>query len=123
LIVGASGMGETVHLLNLVLSAFGSEDAEVGGIFDGKASGAYAPVRDGIDWYVDDQESSEWWEILADRLEEEVQRLPERQARIKAGEHVRMRILIQDRKSTRLNSSHVKSSYAVFCLKIKNADS
>src|SRR5690606_39816339 len=24
-----------------------------------------------------------------------------------------------DRKSTRLNSSHVKSSYAVFCLKIK----
>src|SRR5207302_8807036 len=26
----------------------------------------------------------------------------------------------QDRKSTRLNSSHVKSSYAVFCLKQKN---
>src|SRR5690606_39750380 len=26
----------------------------------------------------------------------------------------------QDRKSTRLNSSHVKSSYAVFCLKKKN---
>src|SRR5690606_40812793 len=26
---------------------------------------------------------------------------------------------IQDRKSTRLNSSHVKSSYAVFCLKKK----
>src|SRR5690606_39678560 len=25
-----------------------------------------------------------------------------------------------DRKSTRLNSSHVKTSYAVFCLKIKN---
>src|SRR5690606_42078809 len=25
-----------------------------------------------------------------------------------------------DRKSTRLNSSHVKISYAVFCLKIKN---
>src|SRR5690606_39642309 len=25
-----------------------------------------------------------------------------------------------DRKSTRLNSSHVKSSYAVFCLKKKN---
>src|SRR5690606_40742684 len=24
---------------------------------------------------------------------------------------------VQDRKSTRLNSSHVKSSYAVFCLK------
>src|SRR5690606_18414241 len=26
----------------------------------------------------------------------------------------------KDRKSTRLNSSHVKISYAVFCLKIKN---
>ena len=26
----------------------------------------------------------------------------------------------QDRKSTRLNSSHVQISYAVFCLKIKN---
>src|SRR5574340_1624829 len=26
-----------------------------------------------------------------------------------------------DRKSTRLNSSHQKTSYAVFCLKIKNA--
>src|SRR5699024_11642437 len=29
------------------------------------------------------------------------------------------RILVQDRKSTRLNSSHVSISYAVFCLKIK----
>src|SRR5690606_6161487 len=28
----------------------------------------------------------------------------------------------QDRKSTRLNSSHVKSSYAVFCLKKKTND-
>src|SRR5690606_39826420 len=27
---------------------------------------------------------------------------------------------VQDRKSTRLNSSHVKISYAVFCLKKKN---
>src|SRR5690606_40993564 len=26
---------------------------------------------------------------------------------------------VQDRKSTRLNSSHVKISYAVFCLKLK----
>src|SRR5690606_41437414 len=29
------------------------------------------------------------------------------------------RSLLQDRKSTRLNSSHVKISYAVFCLKKK----
>src|SRR5690606_39459978 len=28
---------------------------------------------------------------------------------------------VQDRKSTRLNSSHVKISYAVFCLKKKNS--
>src|SRR5436309_9796180 len=31
------------------------------------------------------------------------------------------RPLPRDRKSTRLNSSHVKISYAVFCLKKKNA--
>src|SRR3989442_4992543 len=32
------------------------------------------------------------------------------------------RTLSQDRKSTRLNSSHVRISYAVFCLKKKNKD-
>src|SRR5690554_7293172 len=31
-------------------------------------------------------------------------------------------IVMQDRKSTRLNSSHVRSSYAVFCLKKKTRD-
>src|SRR5690606_40309699 len=31
----------------------------------------------------------------------------------------RLGAMIQDRKSTRLNSSHVKISYAVFCLKKK----
>src|SRR5690606_41708576 len=31
-----------------------------------------------------------------------------------------VRIVRRDRKSTRLNSSHVKTSYAVFCLKKKN---
>src|SRR5690606_41249939 len=30
---------------------------------------------------------------------------------------------LQDRKSTRLNSSHVKTSYAVFCLKKKTLNS
>src|SRR5690606_40233911 len=29
------------------------------------------------------------------------------------------RVILEDRKSTRLNSSHVKISYAVFCLKKK----
>src|SRR5690554_7689712 len=32
------------------------------------------------------------------------------------------RLEIQDRKSTRLNSSHVRISYAVFCLKKKSRD-
>src|SRR5690606_39825660 len=32
----------------------------------------------------------------------------------------RLRRNLEDRKSTRLNSSHVKNSYAVFCLKKKN---
>src|SRR5690606_39909419 len=32
-----------------------------------------------------------------------------------------VRILMQDRKSTRLNSSHVKISYAVFCVKIQKS--
>src|SRR6266496_836998 len=34
--------------------------------------------------------------------------------------HHRHFVLQQDRKSTRLNSSHVETSYAVFCLKKKN---
>src|SRR5215475_15209848 len=36
-----------------------------------------------------------------------------------AGRRPRGRSLPRDRKSTRLNSSHVKISYAVFCLKKK----
>src|SRR5438874_7269434 len=39
--------------------------------------------------------------------------------RIKPGDETR----ILDRKSTRLNSSHVESSYAVFCLKKKKPES
>src|SRR5690606_39801179 len=35
------------------------------------------------------------------------------------GEPVCRKVLPEDRKSTRLNSSHVKISYAVFCLKKK----
>src|SRR3984957_15275543 len=37
-----------------------------------------------------------------------------------AGERVAVSAAHLDRKSTRLNSSHVKISYAVFCLKKKN---
>src|SRR5436309_7963583 len=34
-------------------------------------------------------------------------------------QHIDFRLELLDRKSTRLNSSHVKISYAVFCLKKK----
>src|SRR5258708_23548157 len=34
--------------------------------------------------------------------------------------HVRLKMIVIDRKSTRLNSSHQIISYAVFCLKKKN---
>src|SRR5690606_41577652 len=37
----------------------------------------------------------------------------------RAHDHRRAAAELQDRKSTRLNSSHVKTSYAVFCLKKK----
>src|SRR5690606_39508199 len=37
-----------------------------------------------------------------------------------AVERARLNARLEDRKSTRLNSSHVKISYAVFCLKKKN---
>src|SRR5690606_40609408 len=37
-------------------------------------------------------------------------------------ERVWLQELLQDRKSTRLNSSHVKISYAVFCLKKKKKE-
>src|SRR3712207_8730067 len=36
--------------------------------------------------------------------------------------NVAVPVLLQDRKSTRLNSSHANISYAVFCLKKKKTD-
>src|SRR5690606_40069156 len=42
--------------------------------------------------------------------------------RARVGELPLPRHRLQDRKSTRLNSSHVKISYAVFCLKKKNSN-
>src|SRR5690606_41013681 len=39
---------------------------------------------------------------------------------LQGGDHEQIRTGGRDRKSTRLNSSHVKISYAVFCLKKKN---
>src|SRR5690606_41847418 len=46
-------------------------------------------------------------------------RLVEQQHRRVGQDRPRDRQPLQDRKSTRLNSSHVKISYAVFCLKKK----
>src|SRR5256885_4045675 len=40
-------------------------------------------------------------------------------ARLRCGGHLRRHVLLRDRKSTRLNSSHLVISYAVFCLKKK----
>src|SRR5436309_13756728 len=46
---------------------------------------------------------------------------PRRQSE-RAGGGSRLRRRLRDRKSTRLNSSHVKISYAVFCLKKKKSN-
>src|SRR5690606_40895873 len=48
-------------------------------------------------------------------------RSPVKGAKGAARRTMRRAALSRDRKSTRLNSSHVKISYAVFCLKKKNA--
>src|SRR5690625_1708633 len=40
---------------------------------------------------------------------------------VRVGTYANLRISTEDRKSTRLNSSHVAISYAVFCLKSKNS--
>src|SRR5690606_41423549 len=50
-------------------------------------------------------------------LERTVAHQLERELALADGPHA---VVDADRKSTRLNSSHVKSSYAVFCLKKKN---
>src|SRR5438874_8276608 len=48
-----------------------------------------------------------------------LQATKERRADRKQHQHPRYRRYLLDRKSTRLNSSHVEISYAVFCLKKK----
>src|SRR5690349_23730334 len=44
----------------------------------------------------------------------------DQQLLLKANDDLGLRVSNQDRKSTRLNSSHVEISYAVFCLKKNN---
>src|SRR5437773_8481144 len=43
-----------------------------------------------------------------------------RRRRLGGGVQLHRRLPVRDRKSTRLNSSHITISYAVFCLKKKN---
>src|SRR5690606_41934862 len=57
------------------------------------------------------------WERLAIARTRRLRRTRPRRQGVGTGEGVAL-----DRKSTRLNSSHVKISYAVFCLKKKNTN-
>src|SRR5688500_19360801 len=59
----------------------------------------------------------EWWDLLHYHLK--VEFLPETR-RLRGSNVVTFKTLKPDRKSTRLNSSHLVISYAVFCLKKKN---
>src|SRR5690349_2811797 len=65
---------------------------------------------------LDDIPRSQWWEIgLAnEKAQAEVEAIQKQYEDAKKGLGLRL-----DRKSTRLNSSHVEISYAVFCLKKK----
>src|SRR5436305_11853037 len=46
--------------------------------------------------------------------------LPTIEALAKCAQEINVKRLEAERKSTRLNSSHVRTSYAVFCMKKKN---
>jgi hypothetical protein len=97
LVIAASGMGKTVHVGNVVLSVLHSSDAEIGGIFDGKASGDYDAVRQAVSWYLDTMESGAgWWDLLADALDGEVDEAMARQQRIRRGEILGLRFVILD---------------------------
>src|SRR5690606_7203241 len=63
-------------------------------------------------------ESAKELNEAGERARDYLVRLPDRLLRLAD----RMKMPEQDRKSTRLNSSHVKISYAVFCLKKKKKD-
>src|SRR5256885_13191310 len=55
------------------------------------------------------------------RHDDRVRRAPDQDLQLRTGERLRQVVPgTRDRKSTRLNSSHLVISYAVFCLKKKN---
>src|SRR5256885_4193121 len=58
--------------------------------------------------------------VLADELDDERVELPLRQRSVDVVvQRILGVVILEDRKSTRLNSSHLVISYAVFCLKKK----
>src|SRR5436309_10154697 len=59
------------------------------------------------------------WRRLAFTVEHRGRRQRALEAAFRAQRGRRRKLVDKDRKSTRLNSSHVKISYAVFCLKKK----
>src|SRR5690606_34137553 len=84
----------------------------------GPGEGSRAPLSDVVL-----VESTAW--LADERTEVDVAELAEalrhrRRLRIRYRRSAEARTATLDRKSTRLNSSHVKTSYAVFCLKTKN---
>src|SRR5690625_7026923 len=83
-------------------------------------------ARERIDFLLDDKdEAIEIGAFAADGMYEEVGGCPSAGVVVKIGKVSGKSCIIvandaTDRKSTRLNSSHVAISYAVFCLKKKN---
>src|SRR5437773_8049058 len=58
--------------------------------------------------------------LMVETLESGLSQLRNQPVRISELQREVCPFVSRDRKSTRLNSSHITSSYAVFCLKIKN---
>src|SRR5688500_20052055 len=62
------------------------------------------------------------WDPAQGETAGDVDRHPRKAPRLRARGGLQSRRVDGDRKSTRLNSSHLVISYAVFCLKKKNND-
>src|SRR5690606_40061646 len=104
------------------LTFFPYEHANPGRIGEGQAvATAYAVPEGAVDWWMD-RFAAEGCDFgnPEERFGRRV--LPFRDSDGLALELVETPAATEDRKSTRLNSSHVKNSYAVFCLKKKNKD-
>src|SRR5438034_4861631 len=90
-------------LTSPVIYTLSLHDALPISIWQDTIAGNKVEVRHGRLWRIADFQS--------------ISALPQDVAQTKHGEE---RVVAEDRKSTRLNSSHTVISYAVFCLKKKN---